>query len=217
MNEETSYIGDKEIYDNSLKFFGAITASVSHELNNVISIIDQTGGLLDDLLYSADAGKPIPPGKLHSIVDKIAVQTDRGVRIIKRMNYFAHSIDDPIRQTDIIQLIDNFSQLMQRLASQKKIEIIASYSADPISVSTSPFLLELLLYYLIKSSFVSYDTERKLRIEASQSGGELIILVERLPDALAPNALIPQELSARLKCRLDSIRKENIDYYRLQL
>jgi len=209
-------MSDKEICDNSLKFFGAVTASVSHELNNVISIIDQTGGLLDDLLYSADTGKPVPQEKLRSIVDKIAVQTDRGVRIIKRMNYFAHSVDEAVKQVNIVQLTDNFARLMQRLASQKKIEIVASFSADSIQINTNPFLLELLLYYLIKSSFISYNTERKLRLEINQSSSKVIILVEKLPDAEAPEISIIEELAGRAKCSFDITLKDMIVYYRLK-
>ena len=61
--------------DTDLKFFSAITASVTHELNNVLSIINQTGGLLEDLLYGVNQGEDINPDQLEKIAGKISLQT----------------------------------------------------------------------------------------------------------------------------------------------
>ncbi|MBL7192196.1 hypothetical protein ISS30_10950, partial [bacterium] len=45
------------------------------------------------------------------------------MRIIKRLNTFAHSVDDPVRQFDLVQLVDNFIRLAQRLASLKRVNL----------------------------------------------------------------------------------------------
>ena len=75
--------------EKDLAFFGAITASVSHELNNVISIVYQTAGLLNDLLAGAQRGRPISDERLEQIAIRIGEQTERGAAIIKRLNAFA--------------------------------------------------------------------------------------------------------------------------------
>ena len=59
---------ERVMWENSLAFFGAITASVSHELNNVMSIIDQNNGLLKDLLA---VGHPISNERLERINNSI--------------------------------------------------------------------------------------------------------------------------------------------------
>jgi len=57
--------------DDGLKFFGIITASVTHELNNILSIIDQSAGLVEDFMANPDSGVPLTEEKLKQITAKI--------------------------------------------------------------------------------------------------------------------------------------------------
>lgn len=41
------------VYETGLAFFGTTTASISHELKNALSIINELGGLMNDLLVAA--------------------------------------------------------------------------------------------------------------------------------------------------------------------
>jgi C4-dicarboxylate-specific signal transduction histidine kinase len=116
-------IEDKEKFrirypaDTEIRFFGTITASVTHELNNVMSIISQTGGLLEDLLSGNRLGRPISPESLERIAGKIRVQTARGTDIVNRLNRFAHSADEPTGAFDLGEALNNLGQLAQRLAT----------------------------------------------------------------------------------------------------
>lgn len=217
MNDDAAFGKINGLCEESLKFFGVITASVSHELNNVISIIDQTGGLLDDLLAGAENGITIPPEKLHSIVDRITLQTDRGVRIIKRLNYFSHSIDDSVKQVDVVILLENFTKLMQRLASQKKIELTFSSSTNSISIVTNPFRLEFLLYNLIKSSFVSCESERKLQIKADFSSEILHIYIEKLPDAILLEENIILKIAETINASIEYVSFAANSFFKIEM
>ena len=171
---------DRSMLEDSLAFFGAITASVSHELNNVLSIIDQTGGLLDDLLYAAPEGKGIPPERLRTIVDKLANQTIRGVGIIKRLNYFSHSVDDPVKTLELPALVDIFSRLMQRLSGLKKVELVVQHQNSGLRVNSSPFFLQMLIYICIQNSLLNTKSGGNLKIATSESGNEAVIQIDRI-------------------------------------
>ncbi|NQU04872.1 MAG: hypothetical protein HQ568_02175 [Calditrichaeota bacterium] len=132
--------------EKGLAFFGAITASVSHELNNVISIINQTAGLLDDLLYGVQSGKQIPTERLQKIADRVTDQSQRGVDIIKRLNTFSHSVDDPIREFEINILIENLINLCRRFADMRKVNLQTQFSDELINITNNPFLVQQALY-----------------------------------------------------------------------
>jgi len=60
------YMGAKLETDaeTGLQFFGKMTASISHEIKNVLAIINENAGLLEDLALMADGGAEIEPQRL---------------------------------------------------------------------------------------------------------------------------------------------------------
>ncbi|MGD8291766.1 MAG: sensor histidine kinase, partial [Desulfobacterales bacterium] len=83
------------VAEMGLQFFGRISASVSHELKNVLAIVNENAGLLEDLACMANRGKPIDPSRLIKMADAVKKQVGRADEILKNMNRFAHSIDQP--------------------------------------------------------------------------------------------------------------------------
>ena len=53
--------------NDDLLFFGRIGASVSHELKNVLAVMNEQAGLLGDLACMAARGMPLDPeiGRAH--------------------------------------------------------------------------------------------------------------------------------------------------------
>lgn len=135
-----------------LSFFGVISASVSHELNNVISIIDQTNGLLADLLVGTTHGAEIKTEQLQRIAERIDNQTARGVRIIKRLSMFAHSVDELEKEFDINELVENITALSRRFANLQKIELSLELAEEPIMIINNPFLVQHLLFLVIQEA-----------------------------------------------------------------
>jgi signal transduction histidine kinase len=140
---------DRRLRDNGLTFFGSITASVTHELNNVMSIIEQMAGLLDDLCAGAEYGRPIENDKLREISEKIIKQIERGVGIIKRLNVFAHSVDDPVKEFELDALVKNLVELCQRFATLKRVQVEGQYPAEAMVIRSNPFVLEQAVFICI--------------------------------------------------------------------
>jgi C4-dicarboxylate-specific signal transduction histidine kinase len=69
---------------SNLNFFGKITASVTHELNNVFSIINEYNGLLEDQIFIAESELTPNIEKLSRIQDRLAKQIARGETIITK-------------------------------------------------------------------------------------------------------------------------------------
>ncbi len=125
-----------------LAFFGTITASVTHELSNVIAIINELAGLLDDLLYAAKSGKPVDPEKLQKLHDRLVHQVARGDRIVRRLNRFAHSVDHPAVQFDVHAVLDDLVRFARRLTDLKRVELKAALSERSPVLVGNPFAFQ---------------------------------------------------------------------------
>ena len=84
------------IAETGLQFFGKISASISHELKNVMAIVNENAGLLEDLTVMAERGKPLDPARLKLMAAAVQKQIGRADVILKNMNRFAHSFDETL-------------------------------------------------------------------------------------------------------------------------
>ena len=171
--------------DTGLNFFGTITASVTHELNNVMSIIEQTAGLLDDLCAGAEYGRPIENEKLREISGKVAKQVDRGVAIIKRLNFFAHSVDEPIRTFELNVLLSNLVELAQRFAVLNRIRLEDQIPEYSINLKTNPFILEQVVFICIQLAITADEKDGLVTVtcEGLDSGAMISISGPPVPES----------------------------------
>lgn len=100
-----------------LAFFGKIAASVTHELRNVLAVINESNGLMADYLAMMREA-PFPHReKFQRSVQKIEEQVRRGVEITSRFNRFAHSMDHAYADIDLNAIATQTVSLAQRLAA----------------------------------------------------------------------------------------------------
>jgi len=177
MSDEHNHIADEQLFYGGLAFFGAVTASVSHELNNVISIIDQTTGLVEDMIAAVDRGAPISVEKLDQVVGSLQRHTTRGLEIIKRLNTFAHSSDVPRREYDINESVRNLVELARRLAGLKRVNIEVHVPAEPVMITGNPFLMQQLVFGSIQRALqdAGKDDIIAVTVASAASGAEVII------------------------------------------
>jgi C4-dicarboxylate-specific signal transduction histidine kinase len=134
------------IGETGLQFFGKITASVSHEIKNVLAIINENAGLLEDFTLMADRGKPIDPARLKTMAAAVKKQISRADDIVKRMNRFAHSTDEAIRTIDLNDALELIVALSNRFASMRSVTLELKLQESPVKVKTFPFFLMNLLW-----------------------------------------------------------------------
>jgi C4-dicarboxylate-specific signal transduction histidine kinase len=163
----------RDLSVSGLNFFGRISASVTHELNNVLAIIEQTGGLLEDLLASHPEGQPIAREQLEKIAGRIEEQSARGTEIVKRLNMFAHSIDESEVSFEVGSTIENLCALTERLAGLKRVSLTAR-TEEPLTLVGNPFGFQQGLFLAIQ-----------LCLLAAQEGDTITITSERLAPGLA--------------------------------
>jgi hypothetical protein len=113
-----------------LEFFGTVVASVTHELNNVLSIVDQVGGLIGDITVKAVAGAPVDPERLRTLRERIDRQVRKGTVIVRHLNNFAHSLDESHGPFDASESLDDLLALSNRFADLQQVRLVRTDWAD---------------------------------------------------------------------------------------
>lgn len=146
MNEEQTHVGVEGI---CLEVFGMLSASVTHEIKNTLSIINENAGLLQDLCGMVDEDTGIPAKRVEATTATIVNQVSRSNNIMKNLNRFAHSNDKVPGQTDLSEMLQLMADLTSRFADMRKISVKVSCQTGKI-LEANLFVLHSLVFLTLK-------------------------------------------------------------------
>ena len=152
-----------------LQFFGKISASISHEIKNVLAIINENAGLLEDFTLMAEKGRPIDMERFKTVAGKIRGQVGRADGIVKNLNRLAHSPDYFTGEIDLNDLLGFVVALSDRFAAMVNVSFEHMESDRQIPLNTRPFILQNLLWLCL--NFV---------LETADGGKKVHLLVEKM-------------------------------------
>jgi hypothetical protein len=124
--------------DREVRFFGRVAASFTHELKNVLAIVRETAGLMDDLLAMTPEGSFTHQPRFQRGVVTILEQVSRGVGLATRMNRFAHSPDHPVASVDLNEAMEQVCFLSERLARIRGVALSVATAEAPVTIVSSP-------------------------------------------------------------------------------
>lgn len=170
-------ITDKLLHEKEVVFFGKIAASISHELNNVLSIINEYTGLIDDLCCTDKNSETIDVDRFQNITSHIAEQIKREQRLIKLLNRFAHRLDTPLAEFDLNELVNDIIALSQRFASMKKVILDFSPADGIICITNNPHRIQFAVFSCLQVALnkVQADDCIKIDVLKTESFGRVSI------------------------------------------
>ena len=163
-----------------LQFFGTISASISHEIKNILAVLNENAGLLEDLVLMSEKGVPLNSERIKSVSGTIKNQIKRADLITKNMNSFAHSVDEPLRKVDVYETLELIVALTRRFADMREVKLELESCSELKAVSTNPFFLENLIYCCIDYAIKSTGEDRTIRISVLNEGSDILIKFSNL-------------------------------------
>lgn len=150
-----------------LSFFGRISASLSHEMNNMLAVINENAGIIKDISSLLNEIDPSMGEKMDIYCDRILNHTKRGAGLVKHFNRFTHSMDEADSEIDVKNQLMAISALCGRFASMKNISIENPVVAGNPVISGKAFDFLYLVFYCID-----------YLIESSDAGGKILVSAE---------------------------------------
>ncbi|PLX53318.1 MAG: hypothetical protein C0611_05805 [Desulfobacteraceae bacterium] len=133
-----------------LAFFGKITAGITHEIKNVLAIIQESSGLMEDILDITENGTFPHKDKFIKSLNRIHGQIQRGIDISSRLNRFAHSPDHSPASLDLNEITEQMILLASRFTRLKNVVLESSPSDPPLIIKSDPVSLEMALFESIE-------------------------------------------------------------------
>ncbi len=188
--------------ETGLQFFGKISASISHEINNALAILNENAGLLEDLCVMAEKGKALDPQRLQKVAGNQLKQVRRANDIVKRMNRFSHSIDEPVSQTNIGELMGLVLALSNRFIANKNIAVDYAPPETPVLATTNPFFLENLLFNCLMQALETAGPPKAVSVAVTPGESAPVVVFSGLEGLANGDEGFPGEQEARLMALL---------------
>lgn len=168
------------VAETGLQFFGKMTASISHEIKNVLAIINENAGLLEDLVLMLDQGAEIEPQRLKNMSRTVMKQVSRADAILKNMNRLAHSVDESIKTIDLNEILELVVSLSHRFAAMRDVSVDPKLGESPMMVRTSPFLLMNLLWLCLDFAMDTAGDDKVVELVTQKTEAGIQVFFKRL-------------------------------------
>ncbi|MBF0321040.1 MAG: hypothetical protein HQL01_14675 [Nitrospirae bacterium] len=161
-----------------LAFIGRILSLYTHELKNHLAIINESAGLLGDIVGFSEAIKDLPEAKqLSDIVQSIDAQIKRSSEMAKYLNSFGHRMDKPLSSFDINECVEEVLSLLHRFIAQKRITFKTGLTQGMQPVTGNPAKIQLLVYMAIQGIAAAMHENNHILIKTFNTGNAAIISI----------------------------------------
>jgi C4-dicarboxylate-specific signal transduction histidine kinase len=165
---------DKKVEELSrvreIGFMGKVSASLSHEIKNTLAIINESVGLMGDLLLKAGSDDLPQYSRLTSLMASIEEQVQRSADIVKRLNQFAHSMDKSLAEVDLNETVNQTVILAQRFATLRRVTLETELESTPLHLQSDPFRLLYVIFGFIERAINCSPKETAVRVKTNRSG-----------------------------------------------
>ncbi|MBW1780889.1 MAG: ATP-binding protein [Deltaproteobacteria bacterium] len=153
-------------YANKMASIGRLAASVAHEINNPLAIINEKAGLIKDLFtfkgeYAKDA-------KLVGLVDSILGSVKRAGTITRRLLNFSRNLQASTELVNLKEAILEVLGFMGKEAELRTIEVSTDVAEHIPILETDRGKLQQVLLNIINNAFAAVNDGGHLAIEADQ-------------------------------------------------
>lgn len=163
--------------DTGLKFFGAMSASISHELKNRFAIINEQAGLLSDLVVMTQKGHEIAPERLERLAAAVKKQVTLADDLLKHMNRFSHSVDRLMGETDISVALGCIVALSRRAADMRNVSLELRLPAAAVMARSSAFWLMNLIWILLDAAMGPGGSARVLTLSCETAPEGVLVKI----------------------------------------
>jgi C4-dicarboxylate-specific signal transduction histidine kinase len=184
------------------RFFGDVSAAISHEINNRLAVINEKAGLLNDLAAMLARGREVDPARIDDQSRKIVEQVRLAKQVVGRLNRFAHSVDVGQSTIEVRDLLEFLAALYQRKAAAAEVELSITGTSGDQTVTGRPFLLQTLVGRGLDIAIASADDTKAVEVSAETSGNRLRVRYTGLAGLVEPEAFPHPEqgVAALLAC-----------------
>jgi hypothetical protein len=160
-----------------LAFFGRISAGISHDIKNTLAVIKEQAGLISDFVFMAEKGRPLDLARVKDLARRINDRVEATDDVVKRLNYFAHTVDDPYRVFDVNEMVVILINMTRRFAARRRVELEAVPAGFQAQLTGDPFLIMHLTFAVLERAIAGVAEGGRVAAKVTPGDGCIRIII----------------------------------------
>ena len=175
-------------YTNKMVTIGRMAASVAHEINNPLAIINEKTGLLKDMVnYNSDFPKK---EKTISLLDAVLNSVDRCSKVTHRLLGFTRRMDIRKELIDISRLMKEVVSFIGKEAEHRNIEITYDFPDNMHDVESDRGQLQQIFLNIINNATAAVEDGGRIEISTTHSDENSVdVCISDNGSGIAPDEL----------------------------
>jgi signal transduction histidine kinase len=162
-------------YSAKMASIGRMAASVAHEINNPLAIINEKAGLIKDLFtikqqYAGD-------GKLLGLIDAITASVQRAGRITKRLLTFARNMEASIEEISMESVVREVLSFVEKEIQMRDLHVAVEVPPGTKMIRSDRGKLQQIFLNIVNNAFAAVGDggHLKIQIQPAPGNGGLIL------------------------------------------
>ncbi len=151
-------------------FMGRITASTTHEFRNILAIVKESAGLIEDLVEQCRQIGPEQAERLLRTANRIDAQVGRGAELLSHLNRFAHCLDRSQSGVDLDQEVDQVVFLSQRLARQGRHRLEMIPGSEELTIMVDSLHFQMALFAAVEGCLEQVPDKGSITVRTTRTG-----------------------------------------------
>lgn len=152
---------------HSLSFLCRVLASATHDMQNILAIIKESGALAGDVLHINGPPRMKHGDKLLSALHTVEVQVERGRTLMTALNICAHAANAEYATLDLSVFCERAGVLVERMVRMKECAFVLVRQLDKGQIRADGFDFLQSVYRAVE-----------LVLSACQAGDELTLALQ---------------------------------------
>ena len=162
-------------------FLATMTASATHEVRNVLAIIKESAGLIEDLMDVCAKRGTLDQEKVARAVHRIETHVQRGADLLTNLNRLSHTLDHDQDSVDLDQEVEQLVFLSQRFARKKGHQVEAAHCEKDSTAVVSPLLFHMTLFAAMECCLEELPNGSTLTVRAREEGSASVVEFRGVP------------------------------------
>lgn len=161
---------EEKLRNSQQAFISKVISHTTHEFKNHLAIINESAGLMGDLLSMEKGAGIANLERYQKIIKSINDRVAMSAEVTLKLNHFGHRMDFPLSSFNVNEVLEEELKLLGRYAEQKQVELSTDFEPEIPSIYNHTSIFQYMVFTCFEYLISRFDGPSRIVISTVVRG-----------------------------------------------